>query len=549
MTTGMYKKGMVLAIIGLFIGAGVVPSISGDVEDGEGDYTIIKEAIEFLQRDAIKNELQINNYHLKEGKYYERQNYPEYTEKMYDEINEISNIDGLGMIDPVWLSSSGGEKYSDIKIYNGDLYVSGFHFFNFTRSYPIICKYNIENGELIWKTNFTLFPNSLAYDIEVSEDGVFIVGTDYTEPISFLCKYDFDGKYIWHKIIAEESLAFYSLTIHDDHIYLCGSDHLEARISKYDFNSNLIWDKIYPINGTYLNNLADIIIHNGFIYCSGQSRSDQLAQNVLVIKCSLEGELIWHEEWGGKNAELSSGLYIVDSIIYVIGFGQGDSHWNFFSFILKYDTDGTVITYTKSDEPFSFIDIVVYNDNIFITGNSGYNSVLFRFDLDLNLISYLNGLSLCGRDIEIYNDFLYGCEWGYVYKYDPNIILENTRPDKPLTPSGPTSGKTGNYYDYSTNCIDPDGDLLCYHFSWGDYNESIYGWVESGELVTEQCHWNNIGDYELKVRTRDEHGYVSEWSDPLTVSMPKNKPINTPFLQFLENHQYLFPLLRHLLGL
>ena len=41
MATGMYKKGMVLAIIGLFIGAGVVPSISGDIEDGEGDYTII----------------------------------------------------------------------------------------------------------------------------------------------------------------------------------------------------------------------------------------------------------------------------------------------------------------------------------------------------------------------------------------------------------------------------------------------------------------------------------------------------------------------------
>ena len=29
MTTGVYKKGLVLAIMGLFIGAGVIPNISG----------------------------------------------------------------------------------------------------------------------------------------------------------------------------------------------------------------------------------------------------------------------------------------------------------------------------------------------------------------------------------------------------------------------------------------------------------------------------------------------------------------------------------------
>ena len=33
MTTSLYKKGMVLAIIGLFIGAGVVPSISGNIRE------------------------------------------------------------------------------------------------------------------------------------------------------------------------------------------------------------------------------------------------------------------------------------------------------------------------------------------------------------------------------------------------------------------------------------------------------------------------------------------------------------------------------------
>ena len=35
MTTGLYKKGLVLDIICLFIGAGVLPSISGDINDNE----------------------------------------------------------------------------------------------------------------------------------------------------------------------------------------------------------------------------------------------------------------------------------------------------------------------------------------------------------------------------------------------------------------------------------------------------------------------------------------------------------------------------------
>jgi len=36
---------------------------------------------------------------------------------------------------------------------------------------------------------------------------------------------------------------------------------------------------------------------------------------------------------------------------------------------------------------------------------------------------------------------------------------------------------------------------------------------------------------------------------PVSLSTPKNKAINTPFLNFLENHPHLFPLLRHLLEL
>jgi hypothetical protein len=47
---------------------------------------------------------------------------------------------------------------------------------------------------------------------------------------------------------------------------------------------------------------------------------------------------------------------------------------------------------------------------------------------------------------------------------------------------------------------------------------------------------------------KDSHDAESEWSDSLPISMPKNKIIN-PFERFLEQHPYMFPLLRQLLEL
>ena len=106
----------------------------------------------------------------------------------------------------------------------------------------------------------------------------------------------------------------------------------------------------------------------------------------------------------------------------------------------------------------------------------------------------------------------------------------NNPPNKPSTPSGSTSGKINTQYQYSTSTTDPDGNAISYLFDWGDGTDS--GWtdpVPSGEAVTETHEWSDRGNYQIKVKARDVPGfYESEWSDPLPVSMPKNKQY-TPF--------------------
>ena len=100
----------------------------------------------------------------------------------------------------------------------------------------------------------------------------------------------------------------------------------------------------------------------------------------------------------------------------------------------------------------------------------------------------------------------------------------NQPPNKPSTPSGPTSGKTGTQYGYSSNTIDSDGDDVFYMFDWGDGTNS--GWLGpyiSGDTVNAFKTWTAQGSYSVKVKAMDSNLEEGPWSDPLAISMPKNK--------------------------
>ena len=79
-------------------------------------------------------------------------------------------------------------------------------------------------------------------------------------------------------------------------------------------------------------------------------------------------------------------------------------------------------------------------------------------------------------------------------------------------------------------------------WNWGDGNFSE--WLYTNEA---SYSWEREAKFNISVRAKDTHGAESDWSDPLSFSTPKNKVTKTPFLRFLGNHPYLFPLLQRLL--
>jgi hypothetical protein len=133
---------------------------------------------------------------------------------------------------------------------------------------------------------------------------------------------------------------------------------------------------------------------------------------------------------------------------------------------------------------------------------------------------------------------------------DPTLAIgENSlAPSKPSAPEGPTTAGIRKEQTYTTSTTDPDGDELFYLFEWGDGEYS--GWVGpygSGETAQASHQWQKKGDYEIRVKAKDDHGVQSDWSDPLPVTLTKTRGFSLQILaDFFSHMPSLFQLLRTL---
>jgi hypothetical protein len=107
----------------------------------------------------------------------------------------------------------------------------------------------------------------------------------------------------------------------------------------------------------------------------------------------------------------------------------------------------------------------------------------------------------------------------------------NRMPNKPDMPNGQINGRIKNEYEYKTIGDDPDNDQIYYFWDWGDGTNS--GWlgpVPSGTTLRTKHIFLSEGDYQIRIKIKDDGDLESEWSDSLIVSMPKNK-FSPTFLQ------------------
>ncbi len=199
----------------------------------------------------------------------------------------------------------------------------------------------------------------------------------------------------------------------------------------------------------------------------------------------------------------------------------------------------------------------VWNDE----RDGGFGSIDYYFFYYLISEEQTCGDALSNSKLYFSNNFMfneYNPEWiyrcystlmGTTLYGDPALSIYpiSNPPSKPNTPYGPNSGKININYKFTTSSIDPDDDQIKYMFDWGDESTTITDYYTSGESVEISHMWIKEGTFNIKVRSQDEYGVWSNWSEPLTISMPKNKSdISLVFQEVLNKICYRNPIINQI---
>jgi outer membrane protein assembly factor BamB len=86
-------------------------------------------------------------------------------------------------------------------------------------------------------------------------------------------------------------------------------------------------------------------------------------------------------------------------------------------------------------------------------------------------------------------------------------------PSDPII-NGPTECLLQHKHKYSFTSIDPENEHIEYFVDWGDGTDT--GWIgpyQSGKQIPLNHVWKEIGDYTIRVITKDLYGIQSHWSE------------------------------------
>ena len=531
---------MVLAIIELFIGASIVPSISGN-------------AMGFCNASEM---------HL--------------TDKM-NYVNENSEKTRLNYIDNpmvewycIFNISLYDECYSGQQTADGGYILTGFSY-SYSESYAWLVKTD-GFGNRIW---IKTFPLAYAYYVQQTSDGGYILtgnkySSIYAKPDIWLIKTDCNGDKIWEKQFGgtDDDIGTRVEQTLDGGFIIFGetrsfsSDKTDFWLIKTDCYGNEIWNEIYGGSDSEYCCYGQQTDDGGFIIAGSTMSFGSGQFDFWLIKTDCNGDKIWDRTYGGsKGDECHSALQTNDGGYILTGrtdsFGINSDAW-----IVKTDRQGNMIwnNHFGGREFDGARDILqTDNDRYIITGSSvsyGHTVWIIRTDENgkekwnetFEIIDYGIGMSIQktldgGYIIAGIKDYFLEETDIFLMKlrkknksisktYVPDSLriganiekssIINEPPNKPEL-WGTEKIKEGDNGIYWAETTDPEGDNIYYYFSFSDGTN--VGWTGpyiNGMNAAMSHTWNEKGNFEVKVKAMDEYGAESDWSDPLQITVPKS---------------------------
>jgi len=513
MKNNMLRKGLILGIILLFVGASVTPSISGDFEnktDSNTDFnfkpteqSITNDVIVDSEPDNVdwwpifQHDLLNSGYSSNAGPdinntrlTYPITGYPTspavVNGKLY--ITIFSNDDNDNYLlcldiysgEEIWTAPLHKYSWCSPTVHNGKVYVAH----GSSGNGKITC-FDAENGDEIW--SFTPFEPD-CYHSPIVVNGKAYFG-------------DADG--FFYSLNADNgALNGYNAISYPEGIY-CSPSFVDGKLYVSSFDGKIFClDEIYvdweiEIDGDFFCSSPTVIYDklyigskNGKEYCIDTNTKEilweyQTEDCIYSTQAVAEGK-VYIGSWDNK-------LYCLDAT-------NGDLIW-------EYDT-GDNMTSPPS----------VADGKVYFGSSSCYVFCLDATNGDL-IWEYETGGRIDWSPAIVDGEVYIGSDDFHIYCFGE--AGENQPPDKPNI-YGPDEVEIGFNRTYSGRTTDQNGDKICLMFDWGDGTSSNWGsyglfggWAWDLESHSYEC----LGEYSIKVKAKDEHGLESEWSDPLVVNV------------------------------
>ena len=275
-----------------------------------------------------------------------------------------------------------------------------------------------KEGNIVWKNELATNGDTIFYDVDTVSDGYIVVGQSLSDqPLengAVIAKYSKSGSLVWKKYFGNtDSTAFKGVEVAKDRIYAVGLDQKDMGIlACFQLDGQYSWHKEYLYTDDL--GLSDIYYFKNNLYVVGGKKvlDSELVDeerntsntDALLLKYSLEGDLLFEKTFGGSNLEHYDSLTAYGNNLYVVGYSNStDSGLKIFTdgvkkagIFVKYDLDGEMekkTVYGGSNDD-NLTGIVTDNSNLYITGYSNSK--------DGNLLSsHENGRDYFGKLVKV----------------------------------------------------------------------------------------------------------------------------------------------------
>uniref|UniRef100_A0A832MMH2 PEGA domain-containing protein n=1 Tax=Pseudothermotoga hypogea TaxID=57487 RepID=A0A832MMH2_9THEM len=212
------------------------------------------------------------------------------------------------------------------------------------------------NGNKVWEKTFGGSSDDLAYFIQQTSDGGYVVA-GYTWSSSkwedvYILKLDANGNKVWEKTFGgSDNDGAYSVQQTNDGGYVAagytksfGSGWYDAYVLKLDENGNNVWEKTFGGNSWDEACSIQQTSDGGYIVAGYTSSFGSGSYDVYILKLDTSGNEVWSKTFGESSDDLawsiqqtSDGGYIVAG--YTKSFGAGGED----VYILKLDAVGNKV--------------------------------------------------------------------------------------------------------------------------------------------------------------------------------------------------------------